>query len=60
MRFGAIKNIKYIDGKPRYIVKEYSTKSILVLNCGTELMFKEKEVAQQVAELLNKNYKEKK
>lgn len=59
MKFGAIRNTQYIDKEPRYLVKEYQTKSILVLNCGTELMFKDKEVAQQVAELLNKNYERK-
>ena len=60
MKFGAIRNTQYIDKEPRYLVKEYQTKSILVLNCGTELMFKDKKVAEQVAELLNKNYREEK
>ena len=60
MKFGVIRNVQYIDGKQRYIVKEYQTKSILVLNCGTELMFKDKKVAEKVAELLNKNYGEEK
>lgn len=58
MKFGAIRNTQYIDKEPRYFVKEYQTKSILVLNCGTELMFKEREVAEKIAELLNKNYME--
>lgn len=59
MKFKAVKNNNYIDGKPRYLVKEIQTKSIIVLNCGTELLFRNKDIAQKVAELLNENYKEK-